>query len=299
LICGIIDMGSNTIRLSIYKYENDTVRLLLNKKTMAGLLGYVSGGVMTPKGIDKACCVLEEYKSILSNFNIEEAYVFATASLRNITNSAEVIEAIKERTGLETDLISGEEEARLDFSGAVRASGLSKGLVVDIGGGSTEIVSFRDRKVVKAVSIPLGSLNLFLKHVPLLLPTSDNIKEIKKNVSAELKKLDVFEDRKLDIICGVGGTVRAAGKLYNDIYGQRHDNDELDAGRLARLLQLYKGDKKTALNKILQISPERVHTVIPGMVLLNAIAKESRSKKIIVSQFGVREGYLYDRVLKL
>ena len=81
LICGIVDLGSNTIRLSIYKYE-DGIKLLINKKTMAGLSGYVVGGELSPKGIKKACQVLNNYKNILSNFSIENSYIFATASLR-------------------------------------------------------------------------------------------------------------------------------------------------------------------------------------------------------------------------
>jgi exopolyphosphatase/guanosine-5'-triphosphate,3'-diphosphate pyrophosphatase len=118
MICGIVDLGSNTIRLSIYKYENGRTELMLSKKSVAGLLGYVTNGVLNAKGIAKACSVLNNFKDILTHFHIENAFIFATASLRNISNAEEVLKAIKAFTGYDVDVLSGEDEAKLDFYGA-------------------------------------------------------------------------------------------------------------------------------------------------------------------------------------
>ena len=96
MICGIVDLGSNTIRLSIYQYEGEHFRLLLNKKTMAGLAGYVQDGALSDGGILVACRVLSSYRALLSNFSVSEMHVFATASLRNISNTGEAVEAIRE-----------------------------------------------------------------------------------------------------------------------------------------------------------------------------------------------------------
>jgi len=297
LICGIIDLGSNTIRLSIYQCENMAARLLLNKKITAGLSGYVEGGELSLKGINKACSVLSDFENILSNFNIQNAHVFATASLRNIGNTEEAVSIIRDKTGFSVDVLSGEEEARLDYVGAAHAVSLEKGLLVDIGGGSTELVTFQNEEILKAVSMPVGCLNLFLKHVPFLLPTSGSIKEMKRNILAELKKADFFEEKKQSVICGVGGTIRAAGKLYNDIYELSGENMVMESDKLGKMLALYKNNGKDILHRILQIAPERIHTILPGMMILNAIAKSSKSREIVISGCGVREGYLYGRVL--
>ena len=221
--------GSNTIRLSIYKYEDKSTTLLLSKKSVAGLLGYVTDGVMNAKGIAKACSVLNNFKDILTHFHIDKQFIFATASLRNIKNTEEVLGAIKAFTGYTVDVITGEDEARLDFDGALHVTELRSGLLVDIGGGSTELVSFEDEKVISAVSIPIGSLNLSLKYAPAIVPDSAGMKNIKQEVLAELGKLDSFKCGKQPDICGVGGTVRAARKIYNELFDAASDNMAMDS----------------------------------------------------------------------
>ncbi len=170
MICGIVDLGSNSIRMSIYNYENGMTRMLLNKKTTAGLSGYVVEKELTERGIRKACQVLGNYKNILTDFGIGNAYIFATASLRNIANTEEAVKRIEDEMGLYVDVLSGEEEARLGFMGATLAVNIEKGLFIDIGGGSTELVTFRKREILKATSMPVGSLNLFLRHTAASCP---------------------------------------------------------------------------------------------------------------------------------
>jgi exopolyphosphatase / guanosine-5'-triphosphate,3'-diphosphate pyrophosphatase len=297
MICGIVDLGSNTIRLSIYKYENSQTKLLLSKKSVAGLLGYVTNGTLGEKGIGKACSVLNNFKDIILNFGIEKAYVFATASLRNITNTAEALAAIKADTGYDVELLSGEDEAALDFYGAIHAADIQSGLLVDIGGGSTELVCFENRVFSDAVSIPVGSLNLSLKHVSSIIPDEAAYKKIKQDVLSEITKLNDFEAANQKIICGVGGTVRAARKIYNDMYNLSSDNMLMDCDKLTKVLSVYKKDPNEVMRRVMQLAPDRIHTVITGMIVLTTIASQFKVKKIIVSTCGVREGYLYQKVI--
>lgn len=297
MICGIVDVGSNTIRLSIYKYEAGLTKLLLSKKSVAGLLGYVKDGALGSKGVQKACSVLCNFKDILVNFGIEKTCVFATASLRNITNTTEVLATIKERTGYEVELLSGEDEAALDFYGALHATDLKSGLVVDIGGGSTELVCFENREFSKAVSMPVGSLNLSLRHVASIIPDDAAFKKIKQDVLCELKNLKEFELTHQKTICGVGGTVRAARKIYNDMYDLPSENMVMEGELLSRILTVYKKDQKDVMKRVMQLAPDRIHTVITGMIVLSTIVGEFKTKNIVVSSFGVREGYLYKKVL--
>lgn len=144
MIYGIIDLGSNTIRLSFYKYENGEIILLLNKKTMAGIAGYVKDGRLSKEGIKIACDVLKQYKEIINNFGLEKVFAFATASLRNISNTDEAVTEIKEITGFTVDIVLGEVEAIYDFIGASKALDIKEGIVFDIGGGSTEILMYKN-----------------------------------------------------------------------------------------------------------------------------------------------------------
>lgn len=296
MIYGIIDLGSNTIRLTIYRFEKDALKLLLSKKSIAGLLGYIENGALSTKGINKASSVLSNFKDIMENFGIETAYVFATASLRSISNSKDVMQIIKANTGFEIELISGNEEAVLDYCGASKAVDMESGLLIDIGGGSTELVSFENKAVINAVSIPVGSLNLSLKHVNAVLPKKINIKKMTDDIKHEIQKINPSIQSR-ETACGVGGTLRATRKLYNDIYKLPLDNMEMEAEKLFDILSIYKTDRKEIIRRVIQLAPDRIHTIIAGMVILSTVLKKYHCSRIVVSTYGVREGYLYRRVL--
>ena len=140
MLYGIIDMGSNSVRLSIFRAENGVITQVIGKKVMAGLAGYVKKGRLTQAGIERACMALEALREILDNFNVDGAGIFATASLRNICNQDEVLNQMERVTGITPEIITGKEEARLDFIGATRFYPMEQGLLADIGGGSTEHV---------------------------------------------------------------------------------------------------------------------------------------------------------------
>ncbi|MBC8535879.1 phosphatase [Feifania hominis] len=297
MICGIIDVGSNTIRLSIYRCENGTFKLLLGKKVMAGLAGYVQEGVLTRRGIRKAVAVLQSYRELLDNFDIRTVRVFATASLRNVANSAETLEEIERETGFSVDLISGTEEAALDFVGAAHTLDITDGVMVDIGGGSTEIVIYENARQIKALSMPIGSLNLYTSHVEGLLPTEKERRAMRRTVEKALRDLGDFRDERYDLIIGVGGTIRAAGRLMIDREVLPDNTRQFSVSQVRSLLKSMSNDKPT-LRRILQVTPERVHTIIPGMTILSTICRQFDSQSLFVSKFGVREGYLYKTILE-
>lgn len=297
---GIIDIGSNTIRLSVYNTENNNIKPMFHKKNVAGLAGYIDeADNLSQKGIQKAADVLNEFKIILNNIEVKEVFVFATASLRNIKNTEKAVRIIEEQSGFNIQVLSGVEEATYDYFGATLKIPMTDGILVDIGGGSTELVFFRNGQIDRALSMPIGSLNLCSKFVSNLMPDKHEIKNIKKVVLDELKKInatDLLSDAR--IICGVGGTVRATCKLNNDIFELPSSNRQLNVENVKKILHLFNENKKEFLLKILQIAPDRLHTIIPGMVVLKTIAKFYNCEIITVSQYGVREGYLYQMLNK-
>ena len=148
---GVIDIGSNTIRLVLYKVENNTLKPMLNKKYAAGLAGYINKkNCLSQKGMDKAVEILTEFREVTSNMGIREVFPFATASLRNIDNAQEVLETIEKSCGFQIRVLSGKEEAVFDYYGAVQDMDMGSGLLVDIGGGSTELVFYEDKQILSA-----------------------------------------------------------------------------------------------------------------------------------------------------
>lgn len=298
MLCGIVDLGSNTIRLSIYHCDQGQFRLLMHKKTMAGLAGYVQEGVLSDSGILVACRTLAGYRALLDNFSVSHMHVFATASLRNIFNTAEAVETIRDVTGIQVEVLSGDEEAALSFRGAVLPGGVSTGVLADIGGGSFELVSYEDMSISSACSLPVGSLSLYTRFTSGLFPTADECREMRRFVNEQLEMAGAAQIRRKHL-CGVGGTVRAVAKLCNDVYGRDPELRTMSAQELKDLYKLLKKGGRDTLRQLLRSAPDRVHTLLPGLIILNAIVKTCGVETVEASSAGVREGYLMDRVLKI
>lgn len=297
MLYGLVDLGANSVRLSIYRVENARVVPLISKKETAGLSAYVQGGALSRAGMARACQVLAEFRAILENFGIGEMHVFATASLRNITNTEEAVARIARSTGIVVDVLSGADEARLDYAGASHGAGIRDGILVDIGGGSTELTEFSQGTVISAASMPVGSLNMYVKNTQSgLIPGKVSARAIRTDVCAELDKLS-FICGEYPRIYGVGGTIRATAKLANALFDLSNDNHEISYDNLKDILRLFRESKRIALDSILRVAPERVHTLVPGMTILKTVMKRFSGDLVLVSGYGVREGYLYERVL--
>ncbi len=170
-------------------------------------------------------------------------------------------------------------------------------LLADIGGGSTELVAYEDGAITSGCSLPMGSLSLFSKFVDGLFPTKEERKAIESTVKSELERAKTA-GLKCKHLTGVGGTIRAAAKLCNDLSGADPDNRMIPAEEIRRLYKgLKKGDKHT-LQQILRSTPDRVHTILPGLIILTTVMDAYGVETVSVSTCGVREGYLLDRVMK-
>lgn len=295
---GVIDIGSNTIRLVIYKIEKNQLKPMINKKYTAGLAGYIdSDGAMSQKGIQKLVNTLLELRQIIQNINVQEVFLFGTASLRNITNTEQTLAAVKKYCGYDIDVLTGEQEATFDYYGVIQNPIHSNGLLVDIGGGSTELVFFQNQEIVKAYSLPIGSLNLYTRFVENIIPTDEEAKEIKKEVKKQLQTVEPLGDQDLmvqPVIYGVGGTTRAAAKIISSIAGESSGKKTgYSCDQLKLVLSRLETDEKEVVKHILKAVPERVHTIIPGMITLKTVAGNYGTQTIITSNYGVREGYLH------
>lgn len=290
----IIDIGSNTIRLVVYQLQQGRLRSMFQKKVMAGLGSYVNkDNNMKEEGIQRAIEVLKDFQSICQYVNVNQMFIIATASFRNVDNTREIVRRIYKEVGVKVHVLSGEEEAMFDFMGATHMGQQKRGMIVDIGGGSMELVEFDHCNAKDAVSIPLGSLNMYYRFVSKLFPTKEEEREIRKNVRRELRKQHIPKQK---IIVGVGGTYRASMKLYNDFYQLEPGNCQMDVDRFGNLLDKLNNGKKVKIHRILRVVPDRVHTVIPGMIMMDELNKYYHCKRIEISSWGVREGYLLSKL---
>lgn len=300
MIQAIIDIGSNTVRMAIYDIEGQQVELIMKKKNMVGLASYLKNNVMEQQGIDKVCEVLDEYRAFLQSFHITAVTAFTTAALRNAANSSEAVAEIVRRTHIPVRVITGDEEAVFDFIGATHDVLDPEGLLIDIGGASTEIVYYKQQQIVRKVSLLVGSLALKTKYVQDILPNSQEIAAMQTEVESMLKTVLALKSIRHASICGIGGTFKGACALYNLLFKRRRENLVMQAKRFLPMIDLYRRDREISVDdtiRLMKAVPERLHTIIPGLVIADVLAQHFQSDKIIYSDSGVREGYIYDQLL--
>lgn len=294
----IIDIGSNSMRLTLYESDKDTFKILFREKVMAGLAGYVEDGILSTEGIACACYGLLTFKHMLDSLGLPEPHVFATASLRNIANSVSALNEIKNVTGFIIEVLSGREEALLGYAGAMKELSITEGAFIDIGGASTELVTFDNSKPIESVSFNVGSLSLYKNCVKHIIPGAGSQKHINKVIKEEIDDTGMLPKEKHSPIIGVGGTSRAVMKLSRKVFGLSESCSHITAEQLEALCGiLFKGDKAAA-NLILKLEADRIHTMIPGIMILHHIFTAFNADELIVSKYGVREGYLCQKVLK-
>lgn len=229
MLYGMIDIGSNTVRMAIYRIEGTHVEMLMKKKHTVGLAAYLKDGVMQQQGIDKAVEILKEFRAFLLAFNITHVVAFTTAALRNAKNSAAAVGEIERRTGLPIRVITGDEEATYDFIGATHDLNEDAGLLIDIGGASTEIVSYSAGKIEQKISLPIGSLAFRTKYVHGMLPTKAECEAMREEAEATLGAATAFADVREASIAGIGGTFKGAAALYNALYEKPFGNVKMEA----------------------------------------------------------------------
>lgn len=292
----LIDMGSNSIRLTVYDMDQTKFKILFKEKVMAGLAGYVEHGRLTQDGIGCACQSLREFRNTLELLQIEHLAVFATASLRNISNTAQAVEQICRSTGITVEVLSGEVEAECGFYGATCDVEISDGLFADVGGASTELVLFAGRQLQKADSVPAGSLKLYRDCVKKILPGKDSRRRIEDAIRTAFDGAALGDVLRRDHMVCVGGTARASLRLCRKLFGLPDDCRTFTRKQLDSLAkQLCRSDKDAA-DLILRYEPERIHTLVPGIMILQYLAGRFEVEDITISHYGVREGYLRRKI---
>lgn len=278
---GIADIGSNTIVLLIYEIRNGKPMTLFHQSTAAHLIDYVDENIiMSQEGIEHATKILKSYAHILKDYKIEYKWADVTEPCR-IENREELIQALAS-TGFEIFPLAGEQEALYDYYGTKFSyPEVTDGIAFDVGGGSTELISFKDSKPIDAISFPLGCVRL--AHLPL--DTDICMNEIKKTQG----KYPSFYTQSNTVI-GIGGTMRYIG-LVADCLHQTKNTITVE-----QLRDFYKDalEEEPEITEIIHsvVDPARIPVFLPGIHMILEICEAFHAKTILISATGIREGFL-------
>lgn len=297
---GIIDVGSNTVRIVVYKTDSDKIKEIVNERYFVGLIEFVKKGILSYEGISKLIEALQSIRELAEVVKCDKIYCFATASLRNLKNENDIIFKIKNETEFNVEIISASEEVFYDYSGIKRYIKEKDGVGLDLGGGSCQLFSFSDNKIVHSDSFKIGSLFIYKNFVNGLLPKKKEIKKIKNYVKEQLSTNLHLKNLGFEKIYSIGGSARAAAKLHKALTGKTGDNSDyqLTVEQIDEIIDtIYKMDVK-GISFICHIIPERVYTIIPGLIILRTICKFVGAAKIQTVKGSVREGYLWENIMK-
>lgn len=277
---GIIDIGSNTIRLSVY----GGTKRLSNTAVNSEIIADTENGILSENGIEKLC---ESVRALKEKAGDIPVYVIATYAVRVLENAETVRERIFEKTGLETDILSGEREAEYDFYGLMTSLNPDEsGIGVDLGGGSGQIMIFEKGKPQYIKSYPIGSRRIKNKFVKGKFPTGEEKEEIDKYVKSKLKNAEI--DGRLYIM---GGTAKTAVKLYSYLNGSENKS-MIKTDAIEAMEAFVREMPEKQIKKILK---NRYDNFAAGLAVMRAVAEHYGKTELYVKQCGVREGYLAEK----
>lgn len=299
MLHAIIDIGSNTIRMAVYQIEGRQFTLLMKRKYTVGLAGYLENGRLVRAGLEKTVKILHGFMDFINTFRIPHVHAFATAALRSAVNSRAAVGEIARRSGVQVRIISGDEEAMYDFIGATQNITHADGIMIDIGGGSTEIVSFAGRAMQGRWSLPLGSLAMSKAHVAGLLPTREECRTIAAAVRSMLDEVPAVRDLRARHMVGMGGVLSSASRMHALLHPEETPR-LLPADTLPQMIAMFGSGRPlteadTAV--LLRAAPDRLHNIVPGMIIASVLAETFAAVDIRYSDSGVREGYIWKEII--
>lgn len=281
----VIDVGSNTIHLLVGEVDGSEVLPVTGEKVSARLgAGVEKKGKIEPGRLELAAEAISLFAKIAALNGVAEPTVLVTSAVRDAENGPELTERVRELTGLKMRLISGEEEAALGFRGAVSAVGASwegPALVVDLGGGSAQlIVGEASSGPLMQVSQPLGSNRTTERFAENDPPKKKELRALDEHVREMMPGWGLSQ--RVSVVA-VGGSARAMLKITQD---------SLTVERMRRLAPEISDRPAAVLAREHGLAPERARVLPAAITTLAAILEHFDRDRLTVARGGLREGTL-------
>jgi len=279
-----IDIGSNAIRLLFSNVLEDDSKIIFKKSSLVrvpvrlGEDAFIAGKI-SPQKTEKLVKTMVAFRNLMDVHEVLGYQACATSAMREASNSAEIVELVKREAGIEIQIIDGKREAEIIYSNQFveMFDDDNNYLYVDVGGGSTEVSLFSNRKMVESHSFNIGTIRMLNKKV-----TPNDFKGMK----AWLKSLKT--DKKEVSIIGSGGNINKIFKISGKKENQFLILEELN--EISKFLNYYTVEERI---KVLGLNPDRADVIIPASEIFLKIMKWTDAKRIIVPTFGISDGIIH------
>jgi exopolyphosphatase/guanosine-5'-triphosphate,3'-diphosphate pyrophosphatase len=294
-----VDLGSNSFRLHIGRHEGDAIRVLKSMREPIRLAaGLDAQGNLTEAAMQSALACLHNFKSVLSGYRLDAVRVVATSTLRVARNSAAFLPAAEQAIGYPIEIISGEEEGRLIYMGVANSLGApgERRLVIDIGGGSTELILGRGPEIERVESFSVGTVKQSLSFfVGGRIDAASYEAAILSARSHFEDAAPFYEMRQWDVAYGSSGTARAIAEI---IARNNLGDARLSAAGLEALKQRFIGFGQVAAIDMPGLRADRAGTIIGGLAILIALVRELDIDAVLPIEAGLRMGVMWDLYLR-
>ncbi len=301
---GVLDVGSNTVHLLVVDAHPGAHPIpMASDKSVLRLMRYIEDdGSISDAGVTAIIAAVSEAANVARASGIDELLAFATSAIREAPNGQEVLNRAEEAAGIELDVLSGADEARVTFLAVRRWYGWSAGrvLLFDIGGGSLEIAHGADEVPDVAHSVPLGAGRTTIEFLPDDPPTDDQVARLRAHAREVLTETvrTIGAIPGSDHVVGSSKTIRSLARLA----GSTEDGVGAGERSILKLSQLddwiprlarIPADARPALPGI---TADRTFQIVAGAIVLSETMRAFKTKVLEVSPWALREGLILRRL---
>lgn len=302
-----IDVGSNSVHMVVAQVDPDGhFRVLDRAKEMVGLGRHaLTSKRLSSRAMDDAIQALAQFKTLASRHGVHRYRAVATSAVREAVNGGDFVQRVKDEVGFRLRVVPGREEARLIFLGAAQAVDLrgEPALILDIGGGSVELILVANGRPAALHSVKIGVARLsetFLDRDP---PTERSLRAMEAHVRETLDPLLApLRERAVSRVVGTSGTmqalVAAAAFRLGVLTGPNLHGLEIPASAVTTLSRKLRGAGREERLRVRGIDAKRVDLIVPGAVVAEHVLRRLKARTVVACTWALREGIIQDYVLR-
>lgn len=298
----LIDLGSNSARLVIVKVLEGGYYSVINEWKEAVRLGQdmERDGFLKPQRIQHTIKQLKMYKRLCDSYGVSKIIAVATAAVRRAKNQKSFLEEVYSSTGLLFRVLSAQEEAKYVYQGVINSMDIPKGVILEIGGGSTKIVYYNRRNILNFETLPFGSVTLTEKYALSGLSHKEQTQKVEEYFTAELNKIPWLKEIDPDTrLIGVGGSFRNLAKMSAKVRRYPLDmvhNYQLPKSDFINIYEMIRGLDLDRKMNIKGMSTGRADILPSAFAAMKSMADYINAEDFVISSSGLREGILFNTV---
>ena len=298
----VIDCGTNSIRLLIAETSGSTIKELIRTMEIVRLgQGVDENKAFHPDAINRTLLAVKSFKEIIDKNKVDKIRFCATSATRDATNRNLFIDGVRDILNVQVEVIPGEEEAALSFTGATYQLDQGSGpfLVVDIGGGSTEFV-YGDKKVMSAKSVNIGCVRMSERHLTSQPPTMDQIAsaivDIDNAITQAAVSVPINSAKSLIAVAGSATTVAAAALNLSKYDRDAIHLSKISADKVHKVAQMFQSMSKSEISALPYMHEGRVDVITAGSLVLSRVMAATGAVEFVASESDILDGMAFSLI---